>query len=50
VGCLVTTGVLETIRLQLAAASGYYFENGWWYPQIQYSSENASSQVMQEWV
>ena len=37
VGCLVTTGVLETIRLQLAAASGYCFENGWRYPQIWYS-------------
>ena len=32
-------GVLETIRLQLAAASGYCFENGWRYPQIWYSEK-----------
>ena len=27
-GCIVTWGELETIRLQPAAASRYYFENG----------------------
>ena len=34
----------EAIRLQLAAASRYYFENGWWYPWIWYNWENSSSQ------
>lgn len=35
---------LETIKLQLAAANRYCFENSWWCPLIWYHSENSSSQ------
>ena len=43
-GCIVTRGDLVTVRLQLAPASRYCFENGWGYPLVWYSSENSSSQ------